>query len=699
MPDTQKKKPKTTEDLQSPVQFLKGVGPQRAELLEKLGLRSVVEVLFFFPRSYQNFSQLVEISELEEDSAASVVGHVIDTQEWTTRSGTYVYAVLIERNKQYLRGLWFNQRYMKNKFTNGQLVMLQGNPRFAEGRWEMVHARATWFAEGEEPDKGTIVPVYSLTNGLNQRKIREIVSSTVDDYADLVPDVLPDSFRRQMKLCDIQTAIHQIHHPDDEESLLQARKRFVYQELFVLQAALAMRRAKLRSEQNAPSMPMDAKVRARILRRFPFELSETQQQATAEIARDMANSIPMNRLLHGEVGSGKTVVAAFAMLLAVANGKQAVLMAPTDLLARQHVRSLEEWLKNGRVKVAAWTGSQSASERKTIAADVQAGRIQIVVGTHALLSSSLPFPDLGLVIVDEQHKFGVRQRSALRASGINPHYLVMTATPIPRTISMTAFGDLDVSVLDKPTARKHPVHTYLGTEQTRESWWEFVRKKLREGRQAYVVAPLVQTDDDSTLSSAETLLEALANGPLEEFRIDILHGRQKPAEKEAVMLGFQRGLTQVLVATTVIEVGINIPNATVLTIESAERFGLSQLHQLRGRVNRGDHPGYVCVFPSTENEQSQERLNVFVESENGFDLAEKDFEIRGPGNLFSGQQHGMPPLMIADLLRDGELLQKARAHAKEIIDQDPTMVADEFERLRLMILSRYGEALEISDVG
>ncbi|MGI9517987.1 MAG: ATP-dependent DNA helicase RecG [Pirellulaceae bacterium] len=700
MPGTQNKHhAHSIEDLQGPVQFLKGVGPQRAELLEKLELHTVADVLFFFPRNYQNFSHLEEISDLQEETAASVVGHVVDIQQWTTASGTNVFAVLLERNGLHMRGIWFNQNYLQKKFASGQLVMLQGTPKFDEGRWEMVHARTTWFGPDEEPHQGSIVPVYPLTGGLNQRKIREVITHAVEEFGHLVPEVLPESFRAEKNLCQIHDAIHQIHTPDDEQSLQQARTRFVYQELFVLQAALAMRRARLRRDQNAPPLPLDGKIHARILRRFPFELSAPQSRAIGEIARDLSGMIPMNRLLHGEVGSGKTVVAAFAMLLAVAHGKQAVMMAPTELLARQHVRTLEQWLQNGRVHIAAWTGSQTDSQRQTLAADVKTGRVHILVGTHALLSSPPEFADLGLVIIDEQHKFGVRQRARLRQAGANPHYLVMTATPIPRTISMTAFGDLDVSTLEKPAARQHPTHTYLGTDESREQWWEFVRKKLREGRQAYVVAPLVQGDDESRISSAEQLLESLVNGPLEEFRVDILHGRQKAAEKDSVMLGFQRGLTQVLVATSVVEVGIDVPNATVMTIESAERFGLSQLHQLRGRVSRGDHPGYVCVFPSTHSEPAFERLQAFVESEDGFELAEKDFELRGPGNLFSSQQHGMPPLRIADLLRDGELLQRARNDAKALIDQDPTLSAEEYGGIRKMIIARYGPSLEISDVG
>ncbi len=699
MPDSTKHKPHSVDELSNSVQFVKGVGPQRAELLAKLGVKTVADLLFLFPRDYQDFSRLVKISDLFEGQSASVLGHVIDIQDWVASTGTQVFAALIEQDGQFLRGMWFNQPFLKKKFAVGQLVMLQGSPKFDEGRWEMIHARTTWFGPSESPTKGTISPIYPLTQGINQQKIRELVASSVSDYGHLIGDVFPDSFRHEKNLCDIQAAIHEIHAPRDEMSLQRARKRFVYQELFVLQAALAMRRAKLRRDRDAPQMPLDAKIRSRILRRFPFELTSLQNQAIDEIAADMGENIPMNRLLHGEVGSGKTVVAAFAILLAVAHGHQAVLMAPTELLARQHARLFQSWLKNGRVHVAAWTGSQTASQRKALADEIASGRVNIVIGTHALFTSPPNFQKLGLVVIDEQHKFGVRQRSALKQSSDNPHYLVMTATPIPRTIAMTAFGDLDVSTLKRPSERSHPIHSYLGTEDTRESWWEFVRNKLVEGRQAYVIAPLVQTDDDSRLSSAETLLESLANGPLDAFRLDVLHGRQKAEEKESIMLAFARGHTQVLVATSVVEVGIDVPNATVMTIESAERFGLSQLHQLRGRVSRGVYPGYVCVFPSTKNEQSQKRLQAFVENENGFELAELDLQARGPGNFFSSQQHGMPPLRIADLLRDGELLVQARADAQSLIDNDPELASPEFSKLHQMIVARYGRALEISDVG
>ena len=593
MPDIDKptEKParaKSAEDLLGPVQFLRGVGPQRAELLAKLGLQTVVDILFFFPRSYQDFSELTEIRDLQEGQAAAVTGTVIDTQEWATRNGTHVFAALIERNQEFIRGIWFNQRYMKNKFADGQTVMLQGTPKFDEGRWEMVHARVTWFANQETPKRGTINPIYSLTNGLNQRKIREIVAQTVTEYAPLVAEVLPTAFRDEHQLCDIQFAIQNIHRPQSPEHLEKARNRFVYQELFVLQAALAMRRERMRLERNAPALPLDPKIRSRILRRFPFELSESQMTATAEIARDMSSDIPMNRLLHGEVGSGKTVVAAFAMLLAVANGKQAILMAPTELLARQHVRSLEQWLKNGRVKIGLWTGSQNASERKTMAIGMEDGSIQIVIGTHALLASAPKMKDLGLVVIDEQHKFGVRQRSQLRAAGNNPHYLVMTATPIPRTLAMAIHGDMDVSVLDEKPGGRQPVKTSALPDSRIEEVISAIGRATERGEQAFWVCPKVDIDDDGTSAvSRYAALRAALNVP-----VGLVHGRLKPADKDAALEDFRAGRTKVLVATTVIEVGVDVPNATIMVIERAEGFGLAQLHQLRGRVGRGDKESF-----------------------------------------------------------------------------------------------------------
>jgi ATP-dependent DNA helicase RecG len=687
------------EQLTQQVQFLKGVGPRRAQILEKLGLRNAADLLFFFPRSYEDFTQLHKIVDLESEQLANIVGVVADIDHVIAGNGKHILYVLVKQDSHHIRAVWFNQAFMMNKFQTGQRVMLRGKAKMSGGRFQMTHPKTTWLdATQNVEDQTQLSPIYRLTEGINQRQIRQIVAQTVEQCADVVQEAFPEELRHELEVCDIGTAIRQIHAPKTHEEVESARGRLVYQELFILQLALAIRRHRIRRDNVSPSLELTPKIKARITGRLPFEMTPTQQVAFAEIAGDMGQSFPMNRLLHGEVGSGKTAVAVCAMLLAVAHGNQATLMAPTEILARQHYQTLTELLKSSRVRMALWTGSLKAAQRKQIAAEVAAGEIDIVIGTQAVVASKLEFHQLGLVVIDEQHKFGVRQRALLKQSGHDPHYLVMTATPIPRTVSMTLFGDLDVSVLER-TSVGQKVNTYLGQEETREQWWEFVRKKLREGRQGFFVAPLVNSDDDSELQSAERMYEALSNGPLADFQLDVLHGKQSPEDKDIAMAKFVSGETQAIVATGVVEVGINVPNATVMTIESSERFGLSQLHQLRGRVSRGHHPGYVCAFATSNDPESNERLTAFANNDSGFELAEIDLQIRGPGNLFSTQQSGFPPLMIADLIRDADVLAQAQQDARRLIKDDPEMERESYSRLRQLVFARYGKALDLSDVG
>ncbi len=698
MPEAPEKSP--TELLTQPVQFLKGVGPARAELLEKLNLRNAADVLFFFPRSYQDFTQLHQINELANEQLANVVGIVVDVDQHTAQSGAHICYVLIQQGNQYLRGMWFNQSFLLKKFWPGQQVMFQGKAKFQGGRFQMSHPKTTWIQSDEAlQDHQCLLPVYKLTDGISQKQIRSVVASVVNLCADVVTEAFPDHLRQRLEVCGISEAVRQIHAPKNHDEVESARRRLVYQELFILQLALAIRRHRIRSENKSPALGMTPKIRARLLGRLPFELTESQKIALGEIATDMGQPFPMNRLLHGEVGSGKTAVAVCAMLLAVAHGHQATIMAPTAILANQHFQTLKNLLANTRVRLALWTGGVKGKTRSATAEKISAGEVDIVIGTQAVVASNVPFKNLGLVVIDEQHKFGVRQRATLKQSGHDPHYLVMTATPIPRTISMTLFGDLDVSTLQRTSGIGQKVNTYLGKEESRDQWWEFVRKKLREGRQAFVISPLVDAEDDSQLSSAERMFEMLSNGPFSDFRVDLLHGKQSPEEKEAAMADFAAGKTQVIVSTTVVEVGIDVGNATVMTIESAERFGLSQLHQLRGRVCRGQHPGFVCVFASSDDPQSNQRLKAFSENESGFELAEIDLQIRGPGNLFSTQQSGFPPLMIADLVRDAEVLARAQVDARFLISDDPDLEDESLSRLRQLVFARYGRALAISDVG
>jgi ATP-dependent DNA helicase RecG len=466
-----------------------------------------------------------------------------------------------------------------------------------------------------------------------------------------------------------------------------------------LQLALAIKRQQAHASQPAQPLPLSAKVDARIRRLLPFELTPGQNQAVAEIASDMARAHPMNRLLQGDVGSGKTIVAVYAMLLAVANAAQVVLMAPTEVLARQHFDTLDELLAGSHTRFGLLTGGQTAKARSELLEKIASGEIQIVIGTQAVIADEVPFHRLGLVVIDEQHKFGVRQRAALKHSTLLPHYLVMTATPIPRTVSLTLFGDLDVTTLLESPPGRQIVHTYFPPVEDRAKWWEFFRKKVREGRQGYVIVPLVEGSEQVQAANLDEAYEALANGELEAFRLGLIHGRMTSAEKHAALDAFREGTTQVLVATSVVEVGIDVPNATLMTIESAERFGLAQLHQLRGRISRGSHPGFCCLFAGTASQDAVERLKALVDCNDGFRLAEIDFDLRGPGDMLGTRQHGLPPLRIADLRRDQLLLDEARRDARALVAADPPLAKPEHALLRRMALVRYGKSLDLGDVG
>lgn len=691
------------EALATPVQFLKGVGPQRQPLLERLELFYARDILFFFPRSYQDMSELREISQLEERQPASVCGIIEEVDLRGTGPGRSVLGVLIRCGSQYLRALWFNQPYMREKMQEGRRVLVSGDPKLQGVRWEMVHPRVEFLSDDEDVPSGKILPVYSLTEGINQTQMRRVVAGVVQSHTEYVEEVFPEDFLDQHRLWPIRAALPQIHTPTDDVSLEQAKRRFIFQELLVLQLALVMRRWRLEHQRQAPPLLVSAKIDARITRLFPFELTPAQRKAVDEIAHDMGRPFPMNRLLQGDVGSGKTVVAMYAMLLAVAHGYQAALMAPTEILAKQHVKTLEKSLAASKVRIGLLTGSLTNAEKKEVLDKVAAGELDIVVGTHAVTfavaKSGVEFAKLGLVVIDEQHKFGVRQRAALKKAGVDPHYLVMTATPIPRTVTMTMFGDLETSSLREAPPGRQKVHSYWAQEAQRLRWWQFFRRKLDEGRQGYIIAPLVEETAAVEAANVQQTFDVLSRGELANYRLGMVHGRMTPVEKEGAMEAFYRGRTQVLVATSVVEVGVDVPNATLMTIEGGERFGLAQLHQLRGRISRGSHPGYLCVFASPSTDDAVKRLDAFTKSTDGFELAEIDFQLRGPGDLFGTKQHGLPPLRIADLQRDGALVEEARAAAQDLINIDPDLLRPEFARLRRMVLHRYGEALDLGDVG
>lgn len=686
--------------LATPVEFVRGVGPQRAELLSRLGVRTAGDLIFFFPRDYEDLTDQRGIGALEEGVVQTIRGQVVEIDGRSTGFGKAIVGVLVEQGGKHLRALWFNQPFMRDRFRVGQYVMFSGTPRLKGSRWEMPHPRVTWLDGEDDQPEMRLLPLYPLTEGLTQYQMRRMVASALEYFAHVLEEAFPAPLLEQYGLMPLAEALPAIHSPQDKEQAERARRRFVFQELFILQLAVVARRWQQQVGFRAPPLAASADIDARIKRLFPFEWTAGQQAAISEVAADMASETPMNRLLQGDVGSGKTVIAVYAMLVCVARGFQAALMAPTEILARQHADTLAALLKASRVRYTLLVGGINAKQREAALADIAAGNIDLVIGTHAVVQEDVRFAKLGLVIIDEQHKFGVRQRAALRQGEKSPHYLVMTATPIPRTVSMTLFGDLDVTTLREMPPGRQEVRTYVVAPEEQPRWWNFVREKLRAGRQAYVVAPLVDESENIVAASVSEAFERLTNGELAAFRVGIIHGRMSPAEKAEAMESFRSGQTNVLVSTSVIEVGVDVHNACIMVIDSPERFGLAQLHQLRGRVGRGKLAGFCGLMASEElSEQARARLDAFAATTDGFALAEMDFELRGPGDLFGTQQHGLPPLRVADLTRDRAILEEARREAQQLFANDPGLKRPEHARLRRQMLVRYGNALDLSDVG
>ena len=706
--------------LEMEVQYLKGVGPKSAMVLAKIGLKTVEDVLWYLPRRYDDRTNLPDLVMLRPGEAQSVRGRLMGVKTRTIRGGRVMIQALLDDGTGQVGLTWFNQPWIARELqkVEGE-VMAFGTVKEGLGR-RLEIASPEWEAVDEDDDSGEfarIVPVYPLSEGVPQRTVRKAAASAIEYFSDQVVDPLPADFRAVNRLGSLAKSLKIMHQPGSMEQLEIARHRLVYEEFLYLQLVLQMRRNEVHQEVGI-SFPLgdigkkemqdggglfgvsqiddrDLQTQAREL--LPFSLTGAQERVIGEIWADMERGFPMNRLVQGDVGSGKTAVAACAMLAAVRCGYQAAMMAPTEILAEQHYINLKRLFEPIGISVNLLVGKLGAKDKRRAMEKTSSGEAQITVGTHALISEGVKFAKLGFVVIDEQHRFGVMQRLSLRQKGVdNPDVLVMTATPIPRTLTMSLYGDLDLSVIDELPPGRKPIKTHWKRPGNRESVYETVRGLVKEGRQAYFVCPMISESDKMQTQAAEDLHYRLTHETFPDLRIGLLHGQMKSAEKEEVMDKFRVGELDVLVSTVVIEVGVDVPNASVMVIEDANRFGLSQLHQLRGRVGRGEHQSYCILVAEATTGDAEQRLAVLEKTTDGFKIAEEDLKIRGPGDVMGTRQSGMLEFKVADLLKDGPVLEQARQGAIAILEEDPTLSLPQHELMLRKVRERRSEEVMIS---
>ena len=692
--------------LKKPVQYVKGVGPRRAEQLARLGIETVEDLLYHIPFRYQDRREVKKIRDLEIGDEIAITGQIARMgRRFLARRRRWVLEAVVRDETGFLFLLWYHQhRYFQQRYQLGQNVLLYGKVEkgMKGGKW-MIHPDMEPLEEEEETAR--VLPIYNKTTEMTVAAMRRIVHGAVDQHADLVPNGVPQEICERLQLMPLNQALRNLHFPplDVEiaalnEATSPAHRAVVFDELFYLQLGMALRRRNIVKEDGLSIVP--GPLVQQMYGILPFQLTAAQERVVETIFRDMAAPHPMNRLVQGDVGSGKTIVAFFAALAALDSGYQVAFMAPTELLAEQHCRTLTPLVEQLGISMVLLTGDTRAKRKQEIYDQLERGEVEIAIGTHALIQDSVSFKHLGLIIVDEQHRFGVMQRAALRKRGVNPDILLLTATPIPRTLSLTMYGDLDVSAIDELPPGRKPTTTQIFHEGQRKKVYQLVKEQIDQGRQAYVVYPLVEESEKLDLKAATTMAKELSQTFFADYSVGLVHGRLKGEEKDAVMQGFKSGEHQLLVSTTVIEVGIDVPNATVIVIEHAERFGLAQLHQLRGRVGRGQAASFCLLLAQyTPADESIRRLRIMAETNDGFKIAEADLAFRGPGEFLGTRQSGMPDFRVANIVRDSKILETARDEALAWLERDPDLASPESRRLRAVLEDRWAGRLELARVG
>lgn len=672
--------------LKSDIKFVKGVGPTRAEAFYKLSVPSVGALLRYYPRAYEDWSRIVPIQEMPENEMCCIRATVCHTpQKIRIPGGMLLFKTTVTDGAGLLNLTFFNNKYIGNQLKEGEEYLFFG--KAARNKYGAREMASPLFQKPQSAHR--IRPIYPASGSLSSKTIERCVQNALSALENPIADFLPPEIRERNRLCSLDTAIRYVHFPPDEQSLEEARRRLIFDELFLLQLGLFQMKGRTETRRTACAIRTDYSAEFEVL--LPFTMTGAQHRAVRDAIGDMQSGEPMNRLLQGDVGSGKTAVAAALVYSAAKNGLQSAMMAPTEVLAEQHYRTFQKFLKDTEFSIVLLTGSMRAAEKRAAKEKLKSGEAVLAVGTHALIQEDVNFQRLGLCITDEQHRFGVAQRAGLTAKGNDPHILVMSATPIPRTLGLILYGDLNVSVLDELPPGRQVIETYRVGTSYRPRIYKFIEKHIERGLQAYIVCPLVE-EGETDLAPAEEYCARLQNGVFHHRRVGLLHGRMKPKEKDAVMRAFSAGEIDILVSTVVVEVGVDVPNAAVMVIENAERFGLSQLHQLRGRVGRGKEKSTCILVSDAQNEEAKARFQILCETTDGFKIADADLKLRGPGDFFGTRQHGLPALRISDLLRDTKMLETVQNEAQTLLKSDPALAAPEYAALHRQLEKMFAAA-------